>query len=530
MDHHEMISIVYPAASNQNLLDPDFKSWLKCLNENHFIHNLRLLDSGSLDSENTKNQLDQIKKEIVLFYITDIILIHRMRSLMRSLKINNKFICVGGEPAISINAKELLETFDFLDVIIRGPETENVLIHFLNQYTAGTDFQKIHGITYRDPSCKSIFHNPNLALSDHLDHLILTTNTLNEPETGSARPGGDWHQITTSRGCGYNCQYCGYQLPFLSGYKDESNYWRAKSPGVIVDEMEYLMSRGGNQFTFRCNQFFQPHQTDFNHAEGIAREILSRKLKIKFRFSAKPADLKKNLDTLFILKEAGLAEINIGIDSGLPRFFSMYKSGSNPEDAIYVLQFLHQHHFNFDIGFIFYDPFLSLDEVKNNIAFLKKINPYFSHLARPFCGFLDSRILINTLFLRIGMPIISHLKEHHLLVEYPEFSAHPAAKMKDPAVMYIYSIYRAMTQIALPHIRPLFYDKALVAKFPWINLFLLELMEEIVRIVEQNKLPTFNDYVSSIEAFIKNSFRPYLLDILNEFNQYRTEPVTDWMM
>lgn len=79
--------------------------------------------------------------------------------------------------------------------------------------------------------------------------------------------------IQTKRGCPLKCAYCSY--PFLNG-----NRVRLRSPGKVVDEIEYLIKEFGvRQFMFVDGIFNVP----LNHAEEICREILKRGLDIEWK-------------------------------------------------------------------------------------------------------------------------------------------------------------------------------------------------------------------------------------------------------
>lgn len=78
--------------------------------------------------------------------------------------------------------------------------------------------------------------------------------------------------IESKRGCRLTCSYCPY--PYLTGSKV-----RMRSPKAIVDEIESLVARYGiRQFAFIDPVFNIP----LDHAEQVCREILARKLDIRW--------------------------------------------------------------------------------------------------------------------------------------------------------------------------------------------------------------------------------------------------------
>jgi radical SAM superfamily enzyme YgiQ (UPF0313 family) len=251
---------------------------------------------------------------------------------------------------------------------------------------------------------------------------------------------------------------------------------------------------------------------------------------VKFKFIALAGDLKRNLQSLFVLREAGLDEIQVGIDSGAPRFHEMYRTGSTVQDCMDVLRFLHENRFKFNISYIFYDPYLTIPEIKETIIFLKTLKEYFSHLELPYSAYLDSRILNSALILRYGMPIIQKLREDGLLVEYPGYSAHPASVFREPAVKNIYRVYRQVNETILPKIRHFFYDKELITYFNNnFELFPLMVMEKIVHWVENENTEDLGRIVAGIERFTKDFFGPLIDNIFDAFPKYKNPALSSWL-
>jgi hypothetical protein len=108
-------------------------------------------------------------------------------------------------------------------------------------------------------------------------------------------------------------------------------------------------------------------------------------------------------------------------------------------------------------------------------------------------------------------------------------SKHPIAKFKNQNVKYIYSIYRSINESALPKIRHFFYNKKLVDKYDFINLFPLRVIEEILKNIVENKLMDLKECISNIEEFIKNTFRPCIDDIFCYFPSFRDEDLKKWL-
>ncbi|HLP59985.1 MAG TPA: hypothetical protein VK186_14185, partial [Candidatus Deferrimicrobium sp.] len=183
-------------------------------------------------------------------------------------------------------------------------------------------------------------------------------------------------------------------------------------------------------------------------------------------------------------------------------------------------KYMHKNNLSFDTGFIFYDPYLTIEEIKENLLFLEKVMSYYTHLSKPFSAYLDSCILNTALILRYGMPIIEKLRTDNLLSEEPGFVSNPIAKFSNSDVITVYSIYRAVNELILKKIRHLFYDKRFVKEYPFINRFPITMYEKILSAVRDQTCTDIKEYTYYIMDFIKDSFRPYLGEIFSRFPVY----------
>jgi radical SAM superfamily enzyme YgiQ (UPF0313 family) len=113
---------------------------------------------------------------------------------------------------------------------------------------------------------------------------------------------GGMGNIQTKRGCPFKCIYCTY--PIIEGRKT-----RLRSPGPVCDEIENILQLGITNIFVVDNIFNYP----IDHAEAICREIINRKLDVKWSCYANPKFITPNLIELML--KAGCTGVEFGSDA-----------------------------------------------------------------------------------------------------------------------------------------------------------------------------------------------------------------------
>jgi len=113
---------------------------------------------------------------------------------------------------------------------------------------------------------------------------------------------GGMGNIQTKRGCPFNCIYCTY--PVIQGKKV-----RVRSPKHVCSEIEGLLEDGVSNIFIVDNEFNYPVE----HAQSVCREIIHKKLSIKWSCYCHPGFITRKLVDLML--ESGCTGMEFGSDA-----------------------------------------------------------------------------------------------------------------------------------------------------------------------------------------------------------------------
>lgn len=400
----------------------------------------------------------------------------------------------------------ILKAVPEIAAVVRG-EAETALAAVAGEIAAGRPWEAEPGLTVRcggEPA-----RNPPRPLLANLDALSMAATDFFSSER--RRRG---QKVLFSRGCQSDCSYCGLQVPYreLSG---GAGHWRSRSAGAIVEEIEFFHRQLGVEvFRFSSFVFFGYDEHGGSIVREVAEEIVRRGLQIRFSFVTHPAPLLRNRDVLPALAAAGLSWVVVGVDTGLDRARALYGLESSREEAREALALLHRLEIPFTPELIFYDPYLTLPEVRENLAFIAGLAPYFTHMPQPFAYFLDRHLLQSVLRLGAEIPLYRRLAEDGLAQPVDPLRADPVARFRDPRVGRLLSLHRrASDQLGDP-VRRLYCSARAVARFPRLGSFPLDMMERLVEGIERNGERADEEIVEELLGWARTQLRPCQEEIL----------------
>lgn len=308
--------------------------------------------------------------------------------------------------------REILERFQSVDSIILG-EGEVTFYELVRAIFKEEDWRNIYGIAYKEgndikvtpmrPSIRNLDSLPFPA-RDNLKRIYEKTKIAS---------------IISSRGCYARCSFCSV-VPF---YEKLGPRIRLRSPENVLDELEILVREYNVKNIVFCDGNFTVSK---ERASRIAEEIIKRKLKINYAIESRATEVEE--DFFKLLKESGLKRIFLGIESGSQTMLERFKKGITVEQNIKALEVLSKLDLYVSPGFIMFDDRTTLEEIQENIRFLKLARRIMGEKIRPFD-------ITTRMYPLAGTEFETYLKENG---KYKGDVFNPSYEIEDFSVRFVY--------------------------------------------------------------------------------------------
>lgn len=257
---------------------------------------------------------------------------HIMLRIARELKAAQpELIIILGGPQASATAAATMEAVDCVDYICSG-EGEHTVVPFFDAILNGRerDLEHIPGLYYRKNGTV-VFNDQPIPLCD-LNTLPYWDDRLYCPKDGKAEENlqsRDYYMpIDAGRGCPFNCTFC-----CSSGFWRRT--YRLKSPERIVRDIRYYNEKFGiRSFAFTHDAF----TTNEKLVRKICEHIVEEGLDIRWKCTTRVNCLSE--DYILKMKEAGLTQIELGIETGSARMQKLTNKKLDLTRAKQIISFL----------------------------------------------------------------------------------------------------------------------------------------------------------------------------------------------
>lgn len=286
-------------------------------------------------------------------------------------------LCIGGHWA-GTEPDKLLKILPDVDYVLTG-EGEKIIIELVKALESNQELATVKGIAWRNQG--EIVVNERMPLIADLDELPYPIrDSLEAYKTDVWDFKKRTANVLASRGCYGTCSFCSIN----SFYKNSpGRKVRYRNPIKVVDEIEYLVNTYRvNQIFFSDDNFVGINKIKPGWVETFANEVIRRELNIRFIFMCRVDDV--DLELFRLLKQAGLVGVAMGIESDVNRMLKTYGKGTNKGKNRNALSVLRQLKIDPLISFMMFDPYTTVNELRENLDFFKEIKySKYYHYTRP---------------------------------------------------------------------------------------------------------------------------------------------------
>lgn len=351
-----------------------------------FYHNKERLE------EITTDLLNMDEYDIYGFSVfeTNYCLFNKMAEIIKK-NYKDTWIVMGGQ-FISMNYKEIIPECPYIDYFILGDGESPIerLVEQRRKYGKKTVCLDVN-IAHRNDYC-----NKKINIEMEADRGIVYDYFDNDTYERNMQK--TYCMLTKSNVCTGNCSFC-------VSRKGKIKYINAKS---LVNKIEYLARVYGIRKFFLCDDDIFDIDGIQNRERLIEFLSLIEQMNINIVFSgfakAKSIANRENFEILKKMSKVGFHHLFVGIDTGNELDRKLYNKQSSLEEGKVAISILRNVGIAPRFGMIYFNPFSSMESIKENFFYLKNIGSanYYHY------GGLKVQLLQGT-------RLLQKTKEHNLL-------------------------------------------------------------------------------------------------------------------
>lgn len=287
---------------------------------------------------------------------------HTILRIARELKARQpELTVVLGGPQASATAAGTMEAMASVDYVCTG-EGEDTVVPFFTALLRrnGQGLEEVPGLYYRKEGrvCVCATENPLCdldTLPEWDDRLYRQLYTQPDAYTQSDHY---FMPLDVGRGCPYSCTFC-----------CTSHFWRRtyrlKSPQRILEEMCLLHEKFGiRSFMFSHDAFTINHRLVDQVCDGMLEAGLDFRWKCSTRIDCITEEL------ILKMKQAGMRQIEVGIETGSPRMQKCINKHLDLEKARRMIGFLLENKIRVSLFFIYGLPEETEEDLAQTLSFV----------------------------------------------------------------------------------------------------------------------------------------------------------------
>lgn len=393
----------------------------------------------------------------------------------------------------SIAPDLVLEECAAIGSVILG-EPEDTFAELAEAVSAGKETISIKGTAARDTSGN--IQRVRRELEKDLDSLPFPVRTEALYRISEVN-------ILGSRGCYGKCTFC-----YINGFYGQGSLWRSRSPRNIIAEIDGILAeRGKRDFYFTDPNFFGPGVRGQERALSLASLLKQRN--IAFGIEGRVNDIHDR--TIEAMAGAGLRNILIGLESGNDSALSRMNKMTTVQQNETALRVLRKHGIEPNVGFIMFEPYSSLQDIRANFEFLVR-NELLGNLP------VTANVLYHHQIVLKGTPAYRELAERGALVTPFPDAYEGTAEFSSAKVGALASIMRNITNFLFDCMSDIWSGRIIAAfdsreRYVRVNDLLVGVFDDTLRTLESGEALGENEI-----AAIAGSANKKITQVLNDLS------------
>ncbi len=277
------------------------------------------------------------------------------------------FIIAGGYHP-TVKPLDVINNLNF-DAVVAG-EGEVTFLEWLKAYESkDKNYSSIKGLIFRKNG--QVIVNPERELIPNLDTIPFPAYGLLPISRYSSMVSTRLPYITfiRSRGCPFNCIFCGVQKMF-------GNKYRVQSPQKTVSEIDRLIKEFKiKEILFKDSDFL----IDKNNVTQLCKLLIEKNFNLIWSCNARVDMVDEKIALL--MKQAGCKMITYGVESGNQEMLNNLRKDFTLEQIIQAVKATKKARIQVTLNIIFGSPHETRKIAKQTMKFVKQLDPDYLNCA-----------------------------------------------------------------------------------------------------------------------------------------------------
>ncbi len=280
--------------------------------------------------------------------------------------LDKRTFIIGG-PHCALDPVDAINDFK-ADICVKW-EGEEIILDIADAIEGRKDFSKIPGICYKKNG--EVKKTEVIDVIKDLDSIMFPSRHLVEKYDygfmlGEKMTKGKTTSIITTRGCPYNCRFCGYSAI--------DPIYRERSIKNVVEELKEIIKMGFKTVIIVDNNFLANRK----RVGKIMDKIIENKFDLDIWIMSARVD-SADEELYKKMKKAGVKFISFGIESANQEILDYYNKKTTVKQITYAIKLAHKIGFITSGSFIFGAPIETEKHIKKTIKFAKTIPLDIAH-------------------------------------------------------------------------------------------------------------------------------------------------------